>query len=227
MDNFNFLWLIIGSIGIFYLGCISTLSMLLQKRGRIRINRIIISIPFLTQIIKETREKIYLQEKDDKMITPLIDSDYSYYPLTVIFSVKRGQTFEKPYIYEVSPRANEFFGFSRESKELYGKTTEDLIDILKQWMDEQDYEAFVTDQIRLLKEYRENSEEEIEKEPILAEKPILFNNKHRYPAFRNKTFIPIIITYDNKHRIADIPRESLCILYLNIDKIPRQLLIKE
>ena len=109
----------------------------------------------------------------------------SYHASTAVLIVKKGSTLTDVMLKSVSARANEFFGKRPESKELIGKNGEDLLKILREWMDPTDYEAFKEDQEIVFKQYGHDQD-------AFAKVPVVFNGKH--PKHPNCVFLPVIVS---------------------------------
>jgi TIR domain len=115
-------------------------------------------------------------------------------------------------IQQASSSAEVFYGFAPNSGEnLIGKKLSDLIEMLKEWMDPDDYAAFLADQ--------KNNGTRFGKGGLSAARvPIVFNNEHPTPALRGKSFLPFTL------HLSQGPGGSFTtILYLDLKDLPMQL----
>ena len=115
-------------------------------------------------------------------------------------------------IQKASATAEAFYGFAPNSGEnLVGKELTELIEILKDWMNPDDYEAFVADQ-------RTNGARFAKGRLSAARIPVVFNNEHPTPALRGKSFLPFTL-----HLSQGAGGSFMTILYLDLKELPSQL----
>ena len=114
-------------------------------------------------------------------------------------------------IQKASSSAEVFYGFAPNSGEnLIGKKLSDLIEMLKDWMDPDDYAAFLADQ-------KNNGTGSAEGKLSAARVPIVFNNEHPTPALRGKSFLPFTL------HLSQGGGSFTTILYLDLKDLPMQL----
>lgn len=201
----------------FSLGLCLSLYLILQGQN--------FPLVFLKKISRRIRKKILaedvLSEPIDFWNTDRIF--LSYYPVTVVFSLRRvgGRSPENPVIKSVSPQANQFYGYSCESSELIEKDASFLIERIRPWMNPEDYRAFIEDQQILLTHCLSK---DIKHDEMFARIPILFNHEHPHDSYRGKTFLPIIV-FIKEEKYGITIQDWLTILYLDIDKLPRELVL--
>lgn len=115
-------------------------------------------------------------------------------------------------IQKASSSAEAFYGFAPNSGEnLVGKKLTDLIGMLKDWMNPDDFDAFVADQKtngKLFTEGRLSS----------ARVPIVFNDRHPTPALHGRSFLPFTL-----HLSHGAGGSFMTILYLDLKELPSQL----
>lgn len=129
----------------------------------------------------------YLKNKivSDRYVIERFNQLESYHASTAVSMVKTDGTLTNVTLRGVSTRANEFFGKRPESKELIGKTGEDLMKMIGNWMDSADYDAFKNDQQRVLEEYSADQD-------AFANVPVVFNSTH--PKHPDGIFLPVIVS---------------------------------
>lgn len=137
-----------------------------------------------------------------------LDSLKSQNVVTVVLSRKTGGKAEAS-IKVASSDAARFYGYAAgEAARLKGKTLGDLALILQRFMEPEDYDAFVADQLRVNRDYEETG-------LAWARVPIRFNNRHRDIGFRNTEYYPII-----SHSIVEGTGEEaehyIHVLYVNL-----------
>lgn len=88
---------------------------------------------------------------------------------------------------EASIRAEFFYGKGPGAAEehLNGKKGEELINLLREFMDHEDYEAFIEDQVALFKDYTDGA-------AAYAKIPVIFNDNH--PEYGRRAFLPVIVS---------------------------------
>ena len=115
-------------------------------------------------------------------------------------------------IQKASSSAELFYGFAPNSGEnLVGKKLSDLTEMLKEWMDPQDYAVFLADQ-------RDNGTRSTQGRFSAARVPIVFNNEHPTPALRGKSFLPFTFPLSQGGGGS-----FMTILYLDFKDLPVQL----
>ena len=110
-----------------------------------------------------------------------------------------------------SSRAAKLFGFEAANVEgkLAGKSGTEAVKILGKYMDKEDYEAFVDDQIEVFKNYGDGK-------LAIAKIPVLFNEKHQY--YKNEAFLPVIVNLGRKTRKEEDRSERLILIaYLRME----------
>lgn len=148
----------------------------------------------------------------DEDVSARLTNYRSYHPVTVVLAVKKNGQLTDATIRAASGSAEEFYGFATASNALQGKRTQELFTTLARYMTADDYKAFVTDQERLLADYREGLE-------AYAKVPIRFNEEHPMDKFKNKCFVPIIVGLSGEHDVNGGKAEDLTVLYLNAEKV--------
>lgn len=136
----------------------------------------------------------------------------SYHAVTVVLAIKEGEKIADAEIKGRSSRANEFYGLTPASGELIGKKAGDLFEVIKNWMEPEDYQAFVNDQNCVMNNYQEGRD-------AFAKVPIKFNNNHPSNSYNNKTFLPIIVGLAGQQASGDRRSEYLTVLYLDVEQI--------
>jgi len=115
-------------------------------------------------------------------------------------------------IQKASSSAELFYGFAPNSGEnLVGKKLSDLTEMLKEWMDPEDYAVFLADQ-------RDNGTRSTQGRFSAARVPIVFNNEHPTPALRGKSFLPFTFPLSQEGGGS-----FMTILYLDFKDLPVQL----
>lgn len=136
----------------------------------------------------------------------------SYHESTAVLIVKKGSTLTDVTLKAVSDKSNEFFGKRSESNELIGRTGKDLLEILREWMDPTDYEAFKEDQKRVFKQYGHDRD-------AFAKVPVVFNSKHPNPKYQNGVFLPVIVSLGRVEQKSSEESEQLIqIDYLDVSR---------
>ncbi|MCY4385429.1 MAG: hypothetical protein OXE44_20055 [Nitrospinae bacterium] len=138
----------------------------------------------------------------------------SYHANTIVMAVKRDGKLADAELLDVSNKANEFFGKSANAKELYRVKASQLLPLLKDWMDKDKFEAFAEDQDRLFKEYEAGKE-------MHAKVPVIFNDKHPHYQYRNRAFLPVIVSLSGERVKAKHgeKKQDLQIVYLDLEPI--------
>lgn len=124
---------------------------------------------------------------NDKYIMERFNNFYSDHAETAVLAIKKGNTIKDLELLAISPKANEFFGKRADSKELIGKSREKLLQMLGEFMDQADYDAFARDQERLLQEYGVGQEAH-------AKVFVKFNNKHHNQSYKGGVFLPVFVS---------------------------------
>jgi hypothetical protein len=145
-----------------------------------------------------------------------LESLQSQNVVTVVLS--RGGSADKPASKVASGEAARFYGYAGDNAErLKGKTLEDLLDILRRYMDPDDYERFRSDQTRVSEDYGIYGR-------AWARVPIKFNNRHPDDGFRNKEFYPII-SHSIVEKGSEADEHYVHVLYVNLplllENLPR------
>jgi hypothetical protein len=145
-----------------------------------------------------------------------LDTLQSQNVVTVVLS--RGGTADKPAIKVASGEAARFYGYAADKAErLKGKTLEDLLEILRRYMDPDDYDRFMQDQERVGKDYAMYGR-------AWARVPIKFNNRHPDDGFRNREYYPII-SHSIVEKGAEADEHYVHVLYVNLplllENLPR------
>ena len=148
-----------------------------------------------------------------------LDSLQSQNVVTVVLS-KSGAS-DKPSIKVASGEAARFYGYAADKAEsLKGKTLEDLLEILRRYMNPEDYDQFMRDQERVSRDYAAFGR-------AWAQTPIKFNNHHPDDGFRNKEYYPII-SHSIIEKNAEADEAYVHVLYVNLplllENLPRGLL---
>jgi TIR domain len=135
------------------------------------------------------------------------------YPITgvLVLSAKSGDVADAT-IQEASSSAEVFYGFPPNSGALVGKKITDLLEILKAWVDPDDFEKFVTDQ-------KSNAERFAKGMLSSARVPIVFNDRHPNPDLHGKKFLPFGL-----HLSQGGGGSFMTILYLDLKELPPQLI---
>ena len=137
----------------------------------------------------------------------------SYHAATAVLVAKKGDRFTSATLQDISTKANEFFGKRAESKDLIGKSGGELIEMLRHWMEPADYEAFVQDQNRLLKQYSADQEAH-------AKVPTVFNDKHPHQSHKHGIFLPVIVSLEpEEKKESERSEQVLEITYLDLRPI--------
>lgn len=93
-----------------------------------------------------------------------------------------------------------------------GKNGEDLLEILRQWMDPTDYKAFKEDQYRKFKQYGRDRD-------AFAKVPVVFNSTHPNPKHQNGVFLPVIVSLRPVEKKSSEESEQLIqIDYLDVER---------
>lgn len=134
------------------------------------------------------------------------------YPITgvLVLETKKADVAHAT-IQEASSSAESFYGFPPNGGALVGKKITDLFEMLKKWMDPDDFKSFVADQ---------TANGELFAEGVLsaANVPIVFNNKHPKADLRGKSFLPVALHLSRRGGDS-----FMTILYLDLKGIPQQL----
>lgn len=170
--------------------------------GGITVGGLRINNPLSVWLKDKIVSQAYLFERSSRL--------RSYHANTVVYVLKKGGEINKAELLRLSGQANLFFGKETDSRELFKADSSHLSKTLKQWMDEDDYDAFLKDQTRLFSEYAKGG-------VVHAEVPVIFNDKH--PNYPNETFLPVIVHLSDPDEQKDATGQSLEIAYLNIEQI--------
>ena len=130
------------------------------------------------------------------------------YPITGVLVVKaKSGDVADARIQEASSSAESFYGFPPNTGALVGKKISDLFEILQNWMDPNDFEAFLADQ-------RSNGERFAMGMLSTARVPIVFNDTHPNSAFHGKRFLPFTL-----HLSQGGSGSFMTILYLDLKEL--------
>jgi hypothetical protein len=145
-----------------------------------------------------------------------LDTMQSQNVVTVVLS-KSGAN-EKPAIKVASSEAARFYGYAADkANSLKGKTLADLLDVLRRYMNPEDYDQFMRDQERVSRDYASYGR-------AWAQVPIKFNNRHPDDGFRNKEYYPII-SHSIIEKSAGADEAYVHVLYVNLplllENLPR------
>ena len=129
----------------------------------------------------------------------------------LVLNAKAGDM-AKATIQKASESAEAFYGFAPNCGEnLVGKEITELVETLKDWMNPDDFAAFVADQ-------RMNGSRFANGKLPAARVPIVFNDNHPDSAFHGKRFLPFTL-----HLSTREGGSFMTILYLNLKELPSQL----
>ena len=132
------------------------------------------------------------------------------YPITGVLVVKaRSGEVADARIQEASTSAETFYGFPPNTGALVGKKIANLFEILQNWMDPKDFEAFVADQ-------KSNGERFAMGMLSTARVPIVFNDTHPNSALHGKRFLPFTL-----HLSQAGSGSFMTILYLDLKELPQ------
>ncbi len=134
----------------------------------------------------------------------------SYHVATAVLAVKKGDKLTGATLRGASTKANEFFGKRAESKDLTDKNGQELMNLLREWMNPDDYDAFLKDQNRLFAQYGADQEAH-------AKVPVIFNDKHPNESYRHGIFLPVIVSLGSEEKKkSDESEQILEITYLDL-----------
>ena len=135
----------------------------------------------------------------------------SLHAITTVFTVTETAGPATATLTAVSTRANEFFGKLADSKDLIDQPAGILMDLIKPYMDETDYNRLLQDQLRLLKEVEADR-------PAIAQVPVIFDDRHPHDSFRNRAFLPVIVNLETSESATrDRSEQTMLLAYLNLD----------
>jgi len=141
-------------------------------------------------------------------------AELSSHPITIVFSKKIKEKAPDATIRAVSPKANEFYGFPPGSGKLVNMGLGDLLNILRNWMDEDDFKEFSKDQARIGQAFAEGR-------ALYAKTPIKMNKEHPDSSLHEKVFWPIIVGRTREMLISnEESQEYLTIMYLDVGSLP-------
>ena len=148
-------------------------------------SKVSVIIEIASNILLKLTALIISKSSVEKYVIERFNQLESYHASTVILAVKTGAHLTDAKLHTVSVKANEFFGKTAYSKDLIGKSGDELMRILQEWMKRKDYDLFENDQARVFQQYSDDQEAH-------AEVPVVFNDKH--PHHPNGVFLPVIVT---------------------------------
>lgn len=148
-----------------------------------------------------------------------LDSMQSQNVVTVVLS-RTGAT-ERPAISVASSEAARFYGYAADkANSLKGKTLDDLLEVLRRYMNPEDYDQFRLDQERVGRDYSSFGR-------AWAQVPIKFNDRHPDDGFRNRVYYPII-SHSIIEKSSGADEVYVHVLYVNLplllENLPRGLL---
>ncbi len=148
-----------------------------------------------------------------------LDSLQSQNVVTVVLS--RSGAKERPAIKVASSEAARFYGYAADkANSLKGKTLDDLLEVLRTYMNPEDYDQFRLDQERVGRDYASFGR-------AWAQVPIKFNSHHPDDGFRNREYYPII-SHSIIEKSAGADEAYVHVLYVNLplllENLPRGLL---
>ena len=159
-------------------------------------------------LISNNRVSKWLKGKaiNDKYILERFNNFYSDHAETAVLAMKKGGTIKDLKLLAVSAKANEFFGNTADFKGLIGKSHQELLEILREFMDQADYDAFVSDQERLLEEYSAGRE-------AYAKVSVKFNDRHPQQSYKGGAFLPVVV--NRGHETKKIFNRSEQVIQVN------------
>jgi len=163
----------------------------------------IAGMEFEWQEIVDLMKRLRFSDEDSHIILSTLTSIHI---ATIISSTKKGEFFQPAKIALANPEAERFYGFAPGSNALRGKTRDDLMNILKDWMPNDLYDAFEIDQDRVAQELSEGK-------VAYARVPILFQT-HAFSDFVGKRYIPVIAHTNIKEDGGEVTT-YLTVLYLD------------
>lgn len=143
-------------------------------------------------------------------------AELSAHPITIVFAKKVGQQVTDASIKAASPKANQFYGYPAGANILIGKGLGDLLNRLRMWMEQEDFNRFADDQRRI-------SEEVASGGVAYAKFPMKLNEKHPELELRRKVYWPVTVGRSREVKVNKREKqEYLTIMYLDIDLLPRE-----
>lgn len=155
---------------------------------------------------------------DDVDIMKRLMTFRSFHLVTVLFAIKRDGELVNAKIEASNPAADGFYGYSQG--ETVGKSSNELGDRLKEFMDEADFEDFANDQGAIIRQW-------LNGKVAYAKVPVKFNDSHPIPTYQNKKYLPLIVQLTPGEPIDGVGEvEYLTVLYLDVDLIPKSIFDK-
>ena len=134
----------------------------------------------------------------------------SFHAITTVLAVTRkdgrliGATLS-----DAGTRAELFYGKTGGAAELHlkSRTPEQLEELLRPYMNEENFKEMKTDQTRLFNAYQDGR-------PAHAEVPVIFNDKH--PNYGNRAFLPVIVSVGQLKKKEDHAERLIQIAYFDL-----------
>jgi hypothetical protein len=146
--------------------------------------------------------------RTQEFFTKLLEYDTGHIS-TIVRLIRKNNELVGGYLFRANNRACRFYDIAPDFDEISGS---DLIEILRSWVNENDLELFLEDQIRI-------SNNLILGRECQASVPIRFTNQHPYEEFRDQSFMPIVVSFSGKFAIDDHVEELLAITYINLSNL--------
>lgn len=178
--------------------------------GGVTIGAFKFDVPGMTAL-----KQLIISEKDAAL---RLGSLRSTHIVTVIFQkARQGEKKEPATLRHMNTAAVNFFGYDEGSeKRLLGKTGIELMDILRKYINPDDFARFQDDQLRVQELIQQRRHAQ-------AGVPMIINHTHPFEQFRNKKFFPIIahISEDKKGPLVGRKHgEFMTVLYLDLSVLP-------
>lgn len=170
--------------------------------GGVTVGGLYVKNPFSDWLKQELIEDRYIIQRFNQL--------QSYHAATAVLAVKKGDKLTGATLRGASTKANEFFGKRAESKDLTDKNGQELMNLLREWMNPDDYDAFLKDQNKLFAQYGADQEAH-------AKVPVIFNDKHPNGSYRHGIFLPVIVSLGSEEKKkSDESEQILEITYLDL-----------
>ena len=147
----------------------------------------------------------------DRDVIDRVSQLKSLHAITTVLTVTEDGGDTTATLAAVSTRANEFFGKLAGSRDLIGQPASNLMELIKPYMDESDFDSMLKDQMRVLRDVEEDR-------PAIAHVPVLFNDTHPHESFRNKAFLPVVVNLEtNESPWSGRSQQTMLLAYLDLD----------